>query len=538
MKKIVCLFLVVVMALALLSGCADNNDSSAGSGSGASGDEVIIGFPNIPNHFDPIIGFSGSGHFAAPLMYSTLVRTDADMNIVLNLAESYSISEDALTYTFNLRGDAKFTDGTPVTANDVVFTYQTMKSEVSAIDLAFMESIRSDGDSVIITLTQPQSAFILTVAMAGIVPQHAYNEDFGLSPIGSGPFKLVQHDVDQQFILEVNEDYYGPRPAISRFVFVRMSEEDTQLAAVRAGTVDITLTGAVLAAVNEFEDYNLLIVDSLDNMGIVMPTIADTGETNQYGFPVGNNITMDEGFRKAVAYGIDRDLIGSVALNGFATPAFTENDGMPWSNPESKIEFDLSYAVSLLDDLGWAPGTDGIRERNGVRASLPLMYTAGDSVRQAVAMSVAQQARENLGIEFIVESASWDEISARMFSEPLILAWGSSNPMTSFYLFHSSRAGLDDFYNPQNFKSEIVDAYLEQAVNSRTIEEAVPYFQKAQWDGTTGTSMRGYCPYIFLINRTHLYWAREGLDTGRRKIHAHGDAWPLVQNLQEWRWVD
>jgi peptide/nickel transport system substrate-binding protein len=103
-------------------------------------------------------------------------------------------------------------------------------------------------------------------------------------------------------------------------------------------------------------------------------------------------------------------------------------------------------------------------------------------------------------------------------------------------LFHSSNAGKDDWYNPENYRNPAVDAYLDAALGARTLDEAVPHWQKAQWDGSTGTSMRGDAPYIFLINKSHLYWAREGLDTGRQKIHAHGDAWPLVANLREWKW--
>ena len=110
--------------------------------------------------------------------------------------------------------------------------------------------------------------------------------------------------------------------------------------------------------------------------------------------------------------------------------------------------------------------------------------------------------------------------------------------MTSYYLFHSSHAGLDDFYNPQNFRSSVVDGYLDQALSARSLDEAIPFFKLAQWDGSSGTSMRGDCPYVFLINRSHLYWVRDGLDTGRRRIHAHGDSWPLVENLREWRWLN
>jgi len=413
---------------------------------------VIIGFPVIPAHFDPLRTVA-DGHTGGLLLFSTLVDTDADMNIIPDLAESYRISEDGLTYTFKLRRDARFTDGVGVTAADVVFSYQRVMNNATATDLTMVKQVAADGDEVIINLSKPWSPFLLTVAQVGIVPEHAYGPDFGLNPIGSGPFKLVQLDVEQQFILEANEEYYGKIPEIKRFVFVKMSNEDIQFAAAKSGQVDITLTSAVLAAVNDIPGYKLLIKDSLDNMGLAMPTIPDTRVVNRYGRSVGNNITHQVSFRQALAYGLDREAICRDALNGFATPAYTENDGMPWSNPDSKIDYDLDYAIALLEGDGWLPGSDGIRTKEGLRASLPLIYSAGDSVRQAVAMAVAKQAKEKLGIELVVEGTSWDDISLRMYSEPLILAWGSANPMTSYYLFHSSRAGLDDFYNPQNFTS-------------------------------------------------------------------------------------
>ena len=559
MKLIIAIgYVIFAVGLFLLAGCSGDFGGSRGDGTqpvsgesdhtkqpeaqaqveGSLRDEVIIGFPSIPAHFDPLQGFGGDGHGSGMrLIFSALVEIDADFNVVPDLAESYAISADALTYTFNLRQDARFTDGARVTAGDVVFTYETLKNTAGPVDLSNVANVRAAGDAVTITLSRPQSTFILTVASAGIVPEHAYNADFGLNPTGSGPFKLAQFDVDQQFILEANEGYYGQIPEIKRAIFVRMADSDIQLTAVRGGQVDITMTDAVLAAFNTVPGYSLLVADTVDNMGLVMPTVPDTGNVNRYGFTVGNSITYDINFRKAIAYGIDREAISRDALNGFATPAFSENDGMPWSNPESAIEFDLSYAISLLEDSGWVMGSDGVRVKGGVRASVALMYFAGNNTRQAVAMAAARQARENLGIELIVEGVASSDIAARMFSEPLILAWGSSNPMTSYYLFHSSRAGLDDWYNPQNYTSAVVDGYLERAAAARTIEEAVPYFRLAQWDGMTGTSMRGDCPYVFLINVSHLYWIRDGLDTGRRPIHAHGNSWPLVANLREWKWV-
>ena len=545
-RTLTAFLLVLTMVFSLVacgnsaSSPADNADkpstSNPGSNDAASEavkGEVVIGFTSVPSNYDPLNGF----YNGVQILYSALVQTNADMEVVADLATEYAVSVDALTYSFTLRDGAKFSDGTAITAEDVVFSFETAKANASSLDLSKMESISANGNDITIQLSKPDSTFILTVCNVGIVPKASYGEDFALNPISSGPYKLVQYDVDQQFILEANEHYYGTAPGISRVVFVKMADQDTRLMAVQSGQVDITLTSAVVAANNSVNGYYLLQEETVDNFGIAMPYTARQDEVNEYGYIVGNDFTSDITIRKALAYGLDRQRVCEEALNGYGVPAYSENDGMPWYNPESEIEYDLAYAQQLLTDAGWVDTDgDGIREKDGVKASTTLLYSAGDDVRQTIAMAVSNQVLENLGIEMIVEGVGWEDLPARMYSEPLILAWGSSNPKTSYMLYHSSNAGKEDWYNPENFASEVVDGYLDAAIGARTLEEAIPYWQKAQWDGETGTSMRGECSYIFILNKTHLYWAREGLNTGDQKIHAHGDAWPLVQNVAQWKW--
>ena len=551
LKRLTALLLSLMMALMLAACGGDNADTGAPQNNSQTDapqkedgaqtiqpetseprNQVTIGFPSVPSNFDPLNGFTNG----VQILYSALVQTNANMEVVSDLAESYAISEDALTYTFYLREGAKFSDGTDITPEDVVFSYETAMSNATGLDLSRVESVSASENEIAIRLKQPDSTFILTVASVGIVPKASYGESFSLNPVSSGPYKLAQYDVDQQFILEANEYYYGDAPGISRVVFVKMDDADTRLLAVKSGQVDITLTSAVIAASNTVDGYYLLQEKTVDNFGISLPVLPDEGKVNADGHPVGNNVTSDIAIRKAFAYGIDRQKVCEEALNGYAVPAYSENDGMPWYNPESEIEFNPGYAVQLLEEAGWIDSDgDGIREKDGVKATMTLLYFAGDDIRQITAMSVSNQALENLGIEVIVEGAG-EDLSARMFSQPIILAWGSSNPRTSYMLFHSSNAGRADWYNPENFTSNTVDGYLDAAINARNLEEAIPYWQKAQWDGETGTSMRGECPYVFILNKTHLYWAREGLDTGTQKIHAHGDAWPLVANLREWTW--
>lgn len=118
----------------------------------------------------------------------------------------------------------------------------------------------------------------------------------------------------------------------------------------------------------------------------------------------------------------------------------------------------------------------------------------------------------------------------------MIMGWGSDSPMTSYMLYHSSNAGKTDFYNPEFYTSETTDMYLDKAMNSLTIEDSYEWWKKAQWDGETGTSMKGEAPWAFYVNMTHLYYVKDGLDIGKQRIHAHGQAWPLIANLAEWTW--
>lgn len=498
-------------------------------------DEVVIGFSSEGDSFDPCTGF---GYTGSPI-YSTLVKINGDDQLENDLATGYTVSNDALTWTFKIRDDVKFTNGDPLKASDVAFTFQTTKEKATYMDLTMLESCKAlDDTTVEFKLKKPCVTFIYTVAQMGIVPENAYSDQFGLEAdqiIGSGPYKMVQWDKGQQFILEANEDYYGEQPAIKRAV-VLIQEEDARLVAAQAGEVDIALTSATLAN-TEIEGMSILEVESVDNRGITLPTVPDQGKVTEDGYKIGNNITCDVNVRKALCYGIDRRQIIEQALNGYAEPAYTECDGMPWWNKETVIETDIDYAVKLLEQSGWTDTDgDGVRDKNGQKLAFHLMYFAGDSMRQAVAMSVANQAKENMGFDITVEGVSADDTVKRMFSEPMIMGWGSDSPMTSYMLYHSSNAGKTDWYNPEFYTSEKTDKYLDQAMNSLSIEESYEWWEKAQWDGETGTSMRGEAPWAFYVNMTHLYFVKDGLNTGNQRIHAHGQAWPLIANLSEWTW--
>ena len=175
-----------------------------------------------------------------------------------------------------------------------------------------------------------------------------------------------------------NEDYYGGAPAIENVTIVFMSE-DAALAAVQAGQVDVAYTSATLA--QEVPGYRIEAIRSADNRGFTLPMEPNTGKTAASGAPIGNDVTCSLEVRQAIAYAIDRQAIADAVLHGYGRPAYSENDGMPWNNPEVAIETDVEYAKQLLADAGWADGDgDGILEA-GRRARLLLLPVPGGRLR-------------------------------------------------------------------------------------------------------------------------------------------------------------
>lgn len=522
-RKLIAMLLAVLMCLSL---------AACGNEAAETKDSVVIAIGSEPETLDPTQGW---GHGNAPIVQSTLVRYTSDLSFENDLATGYELSPDGLTWTFTIRDDVKFTDGEKLTASDVAFTLETAKAAQGAVDLTYMESaVAQDDKTVVITLSKPTSIFLNTLASVGIVPEHAYGDDYGMNPIGSGPYKFVEWKTQEQIIFTANEDYYDGVPAIKNVTVVFMSE-DAALAAVQAGQVDVAYSTATLGT-TEVEGYHVEAITSADNRGFTLPVLPAEGKTTESGAPIGNDVTCNIEIRQAIAYAIDRQLIADVVLNGFGRPAYSENDGMPWNNPEVKIETDVEHAKKLLADAGWKDTDgDGIVEKDGLKAEFDCVYPSGDSVRQTVGMAAAEQLLE-IGIKVNIKGMGWDEIMNVMFSEAVLMGWGSAIPNETYYLYRSEGALLDDFYNPEGYMSDVTDGYLNAAMEALSVEEANENWKKAQWDGSTGTAMQGECPWVWIVNLDHVTYVRDGLSIGDQPIHGHGHGLPLIQNLQDWAW--
>ena len=482
--------------------------------------------------FDPLVSWGCGEHVHEPLIQSTLITTDLNLEFQNDLATSYECSEDGLTWTFTIRDDVKFTDGEPLTARDVAFTVNgIINSAAAEADLSMVdEAVVIDDTTVELHLNKPFNALLYTLAVMGIVPEHAYGPDYGANPIGSGRYMLEQWDKGQQVILKANPDYYGEPVKMQRVVVVFM-EEDASIAAAQAGQVDVAYTSATYYDVVP-AGYELLACTSVDSRGVSLPCVpAGTTKSNDgVDYAQGNDVTCDVAVRRALNYATDRNRLISNVLNGYGTPAFSVGDGLPWSSEDMICETDAELARQILEDAGWVDSGDGIRAKDGVRCAFDLYYTAGDSARQGIAMEWANQMRE-IGVEVNPKGGSWDELYLHQYECPVEWGWGSNAPIEMYELNYSTGWG-----NFSSYDNATVDAYLDEALAQTHIEDSYDLWKKAQWDGEQGVAPQGAATWVWFTNIDHLYYVREGLQVAEQKPHPHGHGWSLANNVDQWSW--
>ena len=536
MRWFTAIILTAGLATSLLAGCGGTAGSTenAGENSVSREDSVIVamGSTSEPEAgFDPAFGWGAGEHVHEPLIQSTLTVTNPDLTIGYDLATDTSVSEDGLTWTVTIRGDVKFTDGEPLTAGDVAFTYNTVKETSSVNDFTMLDRAEAlDDTTVVFHMTRPFSIWPYTMAAVGILPEHAYDSrTYGTNPIGSGRYMLKQWDQGQQVILEANPDYYGEAPKMKQVTILFM-EEDAAFLAAQAGQVDVAYTSATYSDQN-IEGYELAAYETVDNRGFNLPAVPEG--TDEEGRQTGNDFTSDVRVRRAINLGIDRQEMIDHVLNGYGSPAYSVCDQLPWYSEASEVAYDPKEAGKLLDEAGWRMGADGVREKDGVKASLNLLFSTGDSVRQALVEDFADQ-MEELGIACTTEGVGWDTAYDRALADPLLWGWGAHTPMELYNIYHTEEKSGSARYSP--YGNEAVDAYMDQALASGDLEESYALWQKAQWDGTTGVTQEGDVPWVWLVNIDHLYWVRDGLRVAEQKIHPHGHGWSVVNNVDQWSW--
>lgn len=496
-------------------------------------DSLVIATGKIDSgRFDPKQRWGT--HSQHKLTHSSLLKYDSDLKLHGDLAKSYQIVDDGLTWEMILRDDVKFSNGETVTPQDVLFTFTMLKEDGAAFDLSFIEKMEVvDGNKFVIKLKKPRSTFVSQLTEIPIVPEAHYDDNYSENPIGSGPYVVKEYKEGEQVIMEANP-HYEKQLQFQKITFLLLNE-DAALAAAKSGGVDIVSVPPNFANI-EIDNMVLKSYESIDSRGLTLPTIASgqTGKIYKAEVSVGNDVTSEKAIRQAIYHGLSRQELIDLALDGHGKPAYSICDNLPWFNEETVVkDGDIEKAKSILADAGWVDSDgDGIVEKNGKKASFKVLYNANDNLRSDLSLAVASQAKA-FGIEIIAEGTNWDEIF-KIGKEHAILWGGGRHHPHQLYTMNSSKEIDKGVHNMPHYKNDVVDDYLEKAMSAKDLDTAYENWKLAQWDGKEGFSGLGDAPIIWLVRVDHLYFVNSSIDLGKQPIHPHGHEWALFSNIDEW----
>ncbi len=281
-------------------------------------------------------------------LYDTLMymNPDGTHDPEPRIAESYEISEDGLDYTFHLRNDATFHDGTPVTAEDVVFSIELYKaSEYQGSQIAMLSSVEATDESTVVChLDSPYAPFLGGILSPFICSKAYYESDpdaFVTSPIGSGPYKFVSRATGSNIILEANEDYYRGAPAVKDISFEVIPDTATKAIALQTGEVNFAeIDSSVLAQLDANPEITVTEVPNSTFCYVSM---------NLEKEPFSNPLV-----RQAINYAIDRDNLVAVCYDGEAevNSNICAKNRNGYSEDQLQYTYDPDKAKALLEEAG------------------------------------------------------------------------------------------------------------------------------------------------------------------------------------------
>ncbi|MFF2024543.1 ABC transporter substrate-binding protein [Streptomyces sp. NPDC058171] len=501
--------------------------SAPGGEDGSAGDSAVVGIAYEPESLSPLLGFGKDGNSK---IFDGLLTHDAEMNLRPALAaELPKVSDGGLTYTYRLRDGVKFSDGKPFTAKDVVFTYRTIldpkTNNASKGELDALKTVEAEGeDTVVFRLKYPYAPFAERTVLP-IAPEHVAgrqdvnNGPFTTKPVGTGPYQLVTWSKGEKISFKANPGYWGDAPKVKNFTMAVIKDDDVRATRLRSGDLD----GAILPP-------NLAETFAKD--GDRKTHAAKTFDYRVVTLPTGNEVTGDTAIRRALDIAVDRGAMVESILNGAGKEAYgpvpTDSE---WFTEGTERTHDLDRAKKLLDAAGWKAGGDGVRKKDGVRASFPLWYVSGDKLRQDHALAYASDAKK-AGIEIKVQAGTWEVIEPRM-PEDAVLAGGGSpaDPDFDQYTLLKSDLAGDGFNNMAWYDNPAVDKALDDA--RRSGDRAV---RGAAYD-TVQRELVKNPGYTFLTHIDHLYVVddRFGSLTTQIEPHDHGLASGPWWNVEDWQ---
>ncbi|RII33855.1 ABC transporter substrate-binding protein [Clostridium chromiireducens] len=539
-----------ILSLALLTGCGSTSaeiPSNSNSNESSSSESLLrYAMESSPKGlFSPLLSNTTYDNNINNLVYSPLILLDENNDFKPGLAEKYAFSSDNLTLTFNLRKDVKWHDGEDFTADDVAFTFTSVAdpkytgsrfNEISKVVGAQdyhdgkADSISGikviDKYTISFTYSKVYAPALSNFSQRGIIPKHIWSKvdisewdkqsDLLNKPIGTGPFKLNDFKPDQYVELIKNDNYFGGKPKIDKFIF-KVTNTETELSELAKGDLDIVeLSSAKEADLKTLKDAGIKIEEKPSANYQFM-----TMNSNREFF-------KDKKVRQAITYAINRKGIVDSLLGERGQVINTPISLAGWAYPQSGLnnyDYNIDKAKSLLKEAGWTDN-NGVLEKNGKKFEVDLMVPTGNKVREQSA-PIIQQNLKDVGITVNISTMDVASAMAKtkgqgdydmgLLGFTLEVDPGDADRYWSSSIANGSQFNFSNFINTQS------DELIEKAVSTIDRNERKEFYSK--W----GQLINDEVPYVFLYSPNALRAHNPKLQGYKYSAYA---VFPDVQNWE------
>lgn len=492
MKKLLTLILCLAMVLTVFAGCSSTpatEEGASASGDAAQGeaadseykDTLVFAMNTDVQSMDPQIQNDTTSEQVVKMLYNTLLKFEDDGTVVGDLAESWSVSEDKLTWTFNLKQGVKFHNGKELTSADVKATFdRALNAEAGGLrttEIIKMFTAVEAPDPYTVTITTdapygPMESLMCNMSL-GIMDAD-YIEQYGLDlgtsaegENGTGPFKVVSWERDQEIVVERFDDYFGTPAKLQTVVYTIIPEAASRVIALETGEVDVIDKPTD-------EDLARLEADTENFTVLRKPTISQ----RLFRFGCNDPIISNTKVRQAIVYAIDRQAIIDALFTGSGYPSTAPLAPVTFGYSDlGEIEQDLELAKSLLAEAGYPDGFD-------TKIITTERYQNGIELAEIISQQLAE-----IGINAKIEvwewsalSASWNGITADEFDQPIFIM-GAGPSMRDADgglrgLYTTSETGLND-RNYGFYSNAEVDALIEQGMQETDQQKRVEIYKEA-----------------------------------------------------------
>jgi peptide/nickel transport system substrate-binding protein len=532
--KFIVVALIGLMVVASVAAIAADQNPAAGEP--AYGGTYVEGVAGVPQYLNPVIAATDVDQDVARLAFSGLTRYDQGGAIVPDLASTFRTESDGHIWTFDIREDATWHDGQPVTADDVVFTVKLLQDRgyVGPYSDAFrgvvvehlaLRTVRFTLPDVYGPFADSTTVPLLPSHILGNVPYAELSrQPFNVNPIGTGPFRVFEVDA-RQIVLLRNNDFYRARPArgrpyIDKVVLRFYPDPREALLALSRGEID-GVGGLSSQDAERARSLKKVVLYSLPTDNFVSLFLNVRPE---------KIVFRDRAVRQAIAMAIDRGRVLQLAADGRGTVAdeFVPSSSWAYVKDVTRYTFSREEAAALLDGADWKDHDgDGIRDKGGQKLTFTIA-TSDEPARTAAATEI-QSDLNRVGMSVTVKSMPFgqlvDSVARQRAFDALLVEIAVSGDPDPYTFFHSTEVN-DPGHNFSGFSTLPIDRSLEAA--RRTFDEAArqelyaPVFQAISKE----------VPVVFLYFSDYLY-AQSRQVQGQR-IAPLTDPRERFWNVEDW----